>query len=234
MRTIVQIIVAVLALTVLAPGYAEESAQQGFYENRGNVGKLYKEVYSATSDRINYLAQLLMNPIIKIDRKEFDCLARNIFFEAANEPEEGKVAVALVTLNRKQDGRFRNTVCGVVDQRLTENIPKQITVTRQVKTGWFGRTEEQSETQTVWKKLTICQFSWRCMFVKNPKSTDERWVESQIIAHEILANSESYTDYREKYNDALYFHSTSVRPTWAHRMKPIERIGGHIFYAERN
>ena len=32
--------------------------------------------------------------------KQLDCLTRNIYWEAASEPFEGKVAVAQVTLNR--------------------------------------------------------------------------------------------------------------------------------------
>jgi spore germination cell wall hydrolase CwlJ-like protein len=38
--------------------------------------------------------------------RQLDCLTRNIYWEAASEPFEGKVAVAQVTMNRVQDGRF--------------------------------------------------------------------------------------------------------------------------------
>lgn len=47
---------------------------------------------------------------------EVDCLARNIYWEAGGEPEIGKIAVAAVTLNRVNDGRFPKNVCGVVEQ----------------------------------------------------------------------------------------------------------------------
>jgi spore germination cell wall hydrolase CwlJ-like protein len=46
--------------------------------------------------------------------KELDCLTRNIYWEAASEPFEGKVGVAQVTLNRVESGKFAPTVCGVV------------------------------------------------------------------------------------------------------------------------
>ena len=49
--------------------------------------------------------------------KQLDCLTRNIYWEAASEPFEGKVAVAQVTLNRVESGRFAPTVCGVVYQK---------------------------------------------------------------------------------------------------------------------
>ena len=45
-----------------------------------------------------------------------DCRALNIYHEARGEPEEGRVAVAQVVLNRVLDSRFPNTICAVVKQ----------------------------------------------------------------------------------------------------------------------
>lgn len=53
----------------------------------------------------------------KSQQKQVECLAQNIYHEARSEPEQGKQAVALVTLNRTQDGRFPSDVCGVVKQK---------------------------------------------------------------------------------------------------------------------
>jgi len=50
-------------------------------------------------------------------KNEIKCLAENIYFEAAMEPTKGKIAVAFVTLNRVNSGRFPNTICGVVKQK---------------------------------------------------------------------------------------------------------------------
>jgi N-acetylmuramoyl-L-alanine amidase len=54
--------------------------------------------------------------------KEFQnqlmCLARNIYFEAAMESFEGKLAVAQVTMNRTRHPNFPNTVCDVVYQKI--------------------------------------------------------------------------------------------------------------------
>lgn len=49
-------------------------------------------------------------------RKQIDCLADNIYFEAGGEPRDGQKAVALVTMNRVESGNFPKTVCGVVKQ----------------------------------------------------------------------------------------------------------------------
>lgn len=54
---------------------------------------------------------------IKLDSKEKDCLARNVFYEAGIESLQGKLAVAHVTWNRVQHTkRWGNTVCSVVYQ----------------------------------------------------------------------------------------------------------------------
>ena len=50
-------------------------------------------------------------------QKQVNCLAENIYFEAANEPIEGKKAVAFVTINRLQSGNYANTICDVVFQK---------------------------------------------------------------------------------------------------------------------
>lgn len=48
---------------------------------------------------------------------ELRCLALNIYFEARGEPAAGQLAVALVTINRRENRHFPNSVCGVVWQK---------------------------------------------------------------------------------------------------------------------
>ena len=50
----------------------------------------------------------------KSAQKQVDCLAQNIYHEAGYESQEGKVAVAMVTLNRLASGNYAGDVCGVV------------------------------------------------------------------------------------------------------------------------
>jgi spore germination cell wall hydrolase CwlJ-like protein len=49
-------------------------------------------------------------------KTEVKCLATAIYFEARGEPEEGRVAVAQVVLNRVKNPAYPDTVCGVVYQ----------------------------------------------------------------------------------------------------------------------
>ena len=44
-------------------------------------------------------------------------MAKNLYYEAAMEPFEGKLAVAQVTMNRANSSRFPSNVCDVVYQK---------------------------------------------------------------------------------------------------------------------
>jgi len=138
------------------------------------------------------------------DKRNIDCLARNIYWEASNEPIKGKAAVAQVTVNRTQDDRFPQDICGVVYDRA------KVKTHRRVK--------------------TICQFSWTCMRVKgrDPHNAD-LWAESLEVAQKFVLDGQRL----EELNEALFYHATYVKPRWAKQMIRIEKIGNHIFYRER-
>lgn len=71
---------------------------------------------------------------IKLSKQDYDCLTKNIYFESGVEPLEGKIAVAQITFNRLNDGRWGNSVCKVVyakhqfswtkDKNKLKEIPK--------------------------------------------------------------------------------------------------------------
>ena len=89
--------------------------------------------------------------------KQLDCLTRNIYWEAANEPFEGKVGVAQVTLNRVESGKFAPTVCGVVYQK-----------------------------NTFYQKV-VCQFSWYCESNHKIRPVHAAlWKESEEVAKKVL------------------------------------------------
>lgn len=50
----------------------------------------------------------------RIISSEMACLAENIYHEARGEGDQGMLAVAFVTVNRKNDGRYGRTICDVV------------------------------------------------------------------------------------------------------------------------
>lgn len=53
--------------------------------------------------------------------RQIECVALNIYFEARNEPEAGRRAVAHVVLNRRRDARWPDTSCAVIAQGWPED-----------------------------------------------------------------------------------------------------------------
>lgn len=89
--------------------------------------------------------------------KQLVCLARNIYWESASEPFEGKVAVAQVTMNRMESGKFPDTVCGVVHQ----------------KTSFYGK--------------VVCQFSWLCENNHHTRAVNRQaYKESEEVAKMVM------------------------------------------------
>lgn len=182
----------------------------------------------STTDRVVEQAQslfertidIISSPFPFLSEREVQCLARNIFYESASEPEEGKVAVGIVTLNRTADPRFPSDVCGVVRQKTVFTRTK--TVVKEVQ-GFLGPKKVQ-ETKTV--ATPVCQFSWNCHKVKQPREDDPRWIQSQQIARELADGG--YEHYRVKYADAKHFHATYVKPGW--KLERVSRVGNHVFY----
>lgn len=72
------------------------------------------EVDSSNEDPIKPVS---FDQLSKKERKEVECLAKNIYYEAGFEPHNGQVAVAAVTMNRLMTGNYANTICGVVHQK---------------------------------------------------------------------------------------------------------------------
>jgi len=68
----------------------------------------------AMNDAIIYTVTLPAD--LGVPEQEYKCLAQAVYFEARSEPIQGQHAVAEVVLNRVDDARFPDTVCGVVFQ----------------------------------------------------------------------------------------------------------------------
>ena len=112
-----------------------------------------------TNTRIEYYKTKPFNdvPITMAEReKQLNCLAKNIYFEAANEPFEGKVAVAQVTINRSNSGRYPSDICDVVYQK---NV-------------FYGK--------------VVCQFSWYCEQGPKVIGSASNYKESMEVAKKVL------------------------------------------------
>lgn len=116
--------------------------------------------YKAVMYKLDPDKQLVMkntSVTAEVRNKQLECLARNIYYEAGNQPFEGKVAVAQVTINRAESGQFPKDICQVVYQK---NI--------------------------VYERV-LCQFSWYCetATMTRPKNTAV-FKESEMVARQVL------------------------------------------------
>jgi spore germination cell wall hydrolase CwlJ-like protein len=63
------------------------------------------------------LSRNLETPVnVQALNNEITCLAKTIYFESRNQPQEGQIAVAEVVLARVKSNKFPNTICGVIKQ----------------------------------------------------------------------------------------------------------------------
>jgi spore germination cell wall hydrolase CwlJ-like protein len=67
----------------------------------------------SASENVTKPANIEAPKVVEVE-SDFDCLAKNIYYEAAFEPIKGKQAIAQVTINRLNTGRWGNTICDVV------------------------------------------------------------------------------------------------------------------------
>jgi len=144
------------------------------------------------------------NELPRETKKQITCLADNIFFEAAYEPDKGKKAVAFVTLNRMYSGYYPDTICEVVKQKTThvcqfswycEDRPKRLSYTKQL-------TDRQ---QMVYNDI-------------------------MKIALHVYMNYEILPDPTK---GALFYHADYVDPKWKNMIRTAV-IGRHIFYIRKD
>jgi spore germination cell wall hydrolase CwlJ-like protein len=93
----------------------------------------------------------------EVRERQLACLAKNIYYEAGNQPFEGKVAVAQVTINRTESGQYPSDICKTIYQK---NI--------------------------VYEKV-LCQFSWVCDRTVATRAINKAsFKESEEVAKKVL------------------------------------------------
>jgi spore germination cell wall hydrolase CwlJ-like protein len=118
-------------------------------------------------------------------QKQVECLAENIYFESAHEPIRGKIAVAMVTLNRVNSGLYPSTICDVVHQK--------------------------TRTETV----TVCQFSWVCdsRVLAQRRSVKHTKLYQDIRSLSVKIYLE-HDDMEDVTRGSLNYHAVYVNPGW--------------------
>lgn len=119
------------------------------------------------------------------DKKQIECLAHNIYYEAGYEPYNGQLAVALVTMRRVDTAHYPKTVCGVVKQKNKEIC----------QFSWWC--EEEKRYKSIKNKFT-------------PKEKMKLDNIRNVATYAFLYHREI----RDITKGALFYHNTSVDPDW--------------------
>ena len=146
------------------------------------------------------------------DRDEFHrmesyCLAENVYHEARNQPLAGQMAVISVTINRVNDHRFPDTICGVV-----KDGPHR--------PSWKGTGEMIPVRHR-------CQFSWYCDGKSDKIKDEETFDDILLLTETIVSGSIKLMDITE---GATHYHADYVMPAWAETKTKTIEIEDHIFY----
>ncbi len=161
-------------------------------------------VLQSTGNATQMIFKANYNMLSPDAKQQVECLAENIYFEAAYEPKKGQVAVAFVTINRVKSGRFENDICGVVKQK-TQNV---------CQFSWWC--EDRPKAIATSKVLTNGQ--------------NQVYNDIRNLALHVYANYEKLEDPSK---GALFYHADYVKPGWRN-MEYLTTIGRHLFYNRKD
>lgn len=165
---------------------------------------LFFNTFGASAVRQDLVLKMPTDASLSVNqKKQIECLARNVYFEARGEPYAGQQAVAWVTMNRVVDSNFDKSICDIVSQK------------------------SAGVCQFSW----YCSDDLRLKVI-NKKSRGYRdiWNLSKIVYFNYFAIRVSTENpiYWNPYMDpgVLFFHHVSIQD----KRKPAVTIGNHSFY----
>ncbi|WP_102271704.1 cell wall hydrolase [Cytobacillus massiliigabonensis] len=113
-----------------------------------------------------------------ITKEEKDLLARLVHAEAKGEPYAGKVAVALVVLNRVEDNRFPDKIKDVIYE------DRQF---QPVDNGAINEPADKKSKKAVMEALALEGKGNDSVYFFNPDETSSKWLRSQTVT-EVIGN----------------------------------------------
>ena len=175
-----------------------------YYEHsfHGKVDQI-NETVNETNLIVKQIKITLLNTPYNMDN-DYHCLASNIYWESRNQSLGGKMAVAQVVMNRVDNERFPDTICGVVKQ------------TKYYPSGGID--------------LHDCQFSWYCDGLADDPLQNEKHIYEDVFYLAVNMIEQDSMDITE---GATHYHSDKVHPYWADSLQRMTKIDDHIFYKRK-
>ena len=167
---------------------------------------------------------------VSVDEAELKCMAENIYFEGRAEPMVGKIAIGHVVMNRIEDERFPDTVCGVVKQG-------------PVRESWKTKKDPtlKDNERKFYPIKNRCQFSWWCDGQKDIvwatymngeiiESNMTAWRDSIHVALFIMNGD--YTN--DPTAGAVFYYNPHIaNPSWGRIYEETAMIGNHRFMKDK-
>ena len=166
---------------------------------------------------------------VSVNEDELKCMAENIYFEGRAEPMVGKVAIGKVVMNRIEDTRFPDTVCGVVHQG-------------PVRESWKTRQHKDlpDSERKFYPIKNRCQFSWWCDGQKDIiwatymngeviESNMTAWRDSINVALWLMSG-----ELKDPTHGAVFYYNPNIaNPSWGAIYKETAMIGNHRFMKDK-
>ena len=167
---------------------------------------------------------------VSVDEAELKCMAENIYFEGRAEPMVGKIAIGHVVMNRIEDERFPDTICGVVKQG-------------PVRESWKTKKDPslKDNERKFYPIKNRCQFSWWCDGQKDIvwatymngeiiESNMTAWRDSIHVALFIMNGD--YTN--DPTAGAVFYYNPHIaNPSWGRIYEETAMIGNHRFMKDK-
>ena len=166
---------------------------------------------------------------VSVNEDELKCMAENIYFEGRAEPMVGKVAIGKVVMNRIEDTRFPNSICGVVKQG-------------PVRESWKTKKDPNlaDKDRKYYPIKNRCQFSWWCDGQKDIiwatymngeviESNMTAWRDSINVALWLMSG-----ELKDPTHGAVFYYNPNIAtPSWGAIYKETAMIGNHRFMKDK-
>lgn len=137
---------------------------------------------------------------LRYDMQDRICLYKTVYGEARNQSNEGQMALASNILNRVEDKRFPNTICGVVNhQRVKGHYQFD---------AWNPKGANLAKMNKAYDGSEIDRHAMKVM----------------------LNCLRAMRGNRNLPKDSFNFHPTGIEMGWTKNLKKYAEIGDHVFY----
>ncbi|MBO0961717.1 cell wall hydrolase [Neobacillus sp. MM2021_6] len=145
-----------------------------------NPDKMQAVVIQPSNPKIEVTVKEPEDPAVSISSQEKDLFARLVEAEAKGEPEEGKVAVATVVLNRVDSPHFPNTVTGVIKEVVGDTYAFS-----PVQNGEINKPASEEAKLAVEEALTRKDRLNDSIYFYNPEIATDNWIHTREVVKTI-------------------------------------------------